>query len=258
MKYFEKIWQYRHLIVTFALRDLKVQYAQTFLGLLWSVVQPLTALAIFTIFFGRLIKIPGIHLHYSVFAFTGLLMWNNFSYIMGKAGTSLMENQHIIKKIYFPKMILPLSKVLVSWVEFAISFVLLLLLMFLLEEPISVRILTVPLVLFLNALLALSLAVWLGALTVKYRDFHQLIPFVVAFGIWLTPVFYPTTIIPDKYSFIIYLNPIAGVIGLLRWIIMGNEFQFLYFIPIWSFCLLLLLTGCRYFIQTERTITDTI
>jgi lipopolysaccharide transport system permease protein len=258
MDYSYKVWQYRRLIVTFALRDLKIQYAQTILGLLWSVIQPLTALAIFTIFFSKLIQIPGIGEHYSLFAFSGLLIWNNYSYIMGKAGTSLMENQHIIKKIYFPKLILPLSKVLVSWVEFLISFSLLVVLMLILKVPVTVRLMAVPLALLLNAFMALSVAVWLGALTVKYRDFHQLVPFIVSFGIWLTPVFYPVTIIPAEYSFITYFNPVAGVIALLRWIVTGTTFQVLNYVPVWLFCFLLLLAGCRYFIQNEKTISDTI
>lgn len=246
------------MILTFAKRDLKVQYAQTFLGLLWTVVQPLTSLLIFTIFFSGLIQLKGIHVHYSVFAFSGILVWNNFSYIVSKVGTSLLENQHIIKKIYFPKLILPISKVLVSWVEFTVSFMLLVILLLLFHEPVSVRMFAIPFVLLLNALLALSIAIWLSALAARYRDFHHLIPFLIGFGIWLTPVFYPTTIIPPKYDFLIYLNPVAGVIGLLRWIITGDEVKLLHFLPTFVFCTLLLLSGYHYFIKIEKKITDTI
>lgn len=258
VEYLKKIWQYKRLILTFAKRDIKIQYAQTFLGLLWTIVQPLTALIIFTVFFSKLIYLPGIHSRYSIFVFSGLLIWNNFSYILGRSGTSLMENQHIIKKIYFPKLILPLSKVLVSWIEFSVSFVLMFLLLIISKEPLTLRIFALPLVLLLNVLLALSIAIWLSALTVRYRDFHHLIPFITGFGIWLTPVFYPTTIIPLKYSLVIYFNPVAGVIDLFRWVITGQEFELLYFLPSWFISFILLLLGYHYFIKIEKTITDTI
>lgn len=169
-----------------------------------------------------------------------------------------MDNQHIIKKIYFPKLILPLSKILVSWIEFVVSLGLMILLMLVVKEPLTFRMILIPLVLLLNALLALSVAVWLSTLTIRYRDFHHIIPFIIGFGIWLTPVFYPTTLIPQHYSFVIYFNPVAGVVDLFRWVITGQEIKLLYFLPSWFICLVLLLLGCQYFTKIEKTITDTI
>ncbi|MFN8300770.1 MAG: ABC transporter permease [Chitinophagales bacterium] len=253
--YLQKVWQARGLIITFARRDLRIQYAQTYLGVLWSIIQPLTGLLIFTFFFQRLIKIP-VQVPYAVFAFTGMMGWFYFTQLVGQAGTALMHNQQLIKKINFPRLVLPLSKMIIGLVEFGISLVLLLVLMLVTGYPFSIKILLLPLAVFANIITGLSVGIWLCGLTIRFRDFHHIIPYLVGFGIWLTPVFYPTTIVPEAYNWIYYLHPVANVIALYRWIFTGIE-------PVWSqvavslsIALVLFATGLRYFIRNERFIAD--
>lgn len=255
LAYLKEVWEVRHLIITFAARDLKVQYAQTYLGLLWSVIQPLTGLIIFSFFFQRVIPL---HLStpYSVFVFTGIIGWFYFTSLVGQAGTALMNNQSLIKKIQFPRLVLPLSKALTGLIEFSISTVLLFILMLITGCPFSARIIFLPLVVLANVITGLSGGIWLSALTVRFRDLHHIIPYLIGFGIWLTPVFYPTTIVPHEFDFIYYFHPVANVIALYRWIFTGADVNLGQVIVSFSLAFILFLSGLVFFVKNEKFIAD--
>lgn len=238
-----------------AIRDIKVQYAQTALGFLWSVIQPLTSLLIWTFFFDKLIDVDTGAIPYPLFAFTGMIGWYFFSHIFNHAGTSLVNSQDLIRKIYFPRIILPLSKVLVGMVEFSISLTLLFIMMLIMGVPPTINVLFLPFFILFNIITGLSFGIWLSALTIRYRDFQHIIPYLINLGIWLTPVFYPSTIIPKEYNFVLYINPMSAVIAGYRWCLFGGELSanYLYgFIPV----VILLVTGFIYFRKSEATIAD--
>ncbi|CAN5303236.1 ABC transporter permease [soil metagenome] len=254
--YLKKIWTYRSLIFTLAKRDLKIKYAQTALGLLWAILQPLTGLLIFTFFFNEVVKIEVPGGNYAIFAFTGMTSWYFFSYIVYQSSTSLIQARDLISKIFFPKLILHLSKVLVGAVDFGLSILLLVVLMLVFGIAPSANIILLPFFILLNVMVGLAVSLWLSALTIKYRDLHHIIPYLVNFGIWLTPVFFPGTLIPVKFSFILYLNPMAGVVEGYRWCILGlDTFSPYYFIGL-GIALLLLLSGFVYFRKVEDDMID--
>ena len=228
--YLKKIWQHRSLIVTLAKRDLKIKYAQTILGLAWTVVQPLVAVAVYTLFFSALLNFETEY-PYILFVLSGVLLWGLFNYIFIQGSNSLLSNQDLIQKLYFPKMILPLSKVLVAFTEFAVISILFIALMLVLQTGhMSLRLLWIPLVLFLIVLFSLGIALALGAATIKNRDLNHIIPFLINFGIWLTPVFYPVNILPEKYIHFLYLNPMAALIQIFRWCVFDENFHYFGFI----------------------------
>lgn len=254
--YCSRIWSYRHFLLTLALRDVKAKYAQTVLGMLWVIIQPLTGLAIFTLFFQELIPLDTGNIPYPVFAFTGIVAWYYFAFIVTAAGNALTEGQELIKKIYFPKIILLLAKVLVGFVDFGITFLLLILTLVATGHPIMWTMLLVPVFLFLNILSGLAIALWLSALTFRYRDFYHIIPYLVNFGIWLTPVFYPGTIIPEAYNWALFINPLAFVIAGFRWALLGDVLPSIYYLVSLIPVLFLFFTGLLYFIRVERKIVD--
>lgn len=256
--YLRRCWEYRHLLIGLAKRDIKAKYAQAVLGILWSLLKPLTGLAIFTLFFDNLLKVNTHEIPYPVFAFTGLTSWYFFTYIIASGGTSLMESQDLLKKVYFPKLIMPLSKVLVGFLDFALSFILLILLMVLSGYGLRWQIVFLPLFIILNMLAGLSVTIWLSALTVRYRDFYHIIPYLVNFSIWLTPVFYPGTLIPEAYNWALYINPMAGIIAGFRWALLGDFFPSIYYLVSFVFMIILLVSGFFYFKMIEKEIADLI
>lgn len=217
--YFKKIWDYKSLIWVFARRDLKVKYAQTFLGMAWSILQPLTALIMYTFFFGHLLQWKTEKLPFSIYVLSGLLGWNFFSYIIYQGSSSIQDSGNTIKKIYFPKSILPFSKVIVALVELLLSTILLIPLLIYYQINISWNILAFPLVIIFNTLCALLPVFWIAVFAYKKRDLFHLLPYFVTFGIWLTPVFFAKNIFPDTIKYIIELNPIANVIEMWRWML---------------------------------------
>ncbi|MEZ4953327.1 MAG: ABC transporter permease [Saprospiraceae bacterium] len=256
--YLNRCWEYRHLLIGLAKRDIKAKYAQAVLGILWSLLKPLTGLAVFTLFFDNLMKVNTHEIPYPVFAFTGLTSWYFFTYIISSGGTSLMESQGLLKKVYFPKLIMPLSKVLVGFLDFALSFILLIGLMVLSGYGLRWQIVFLPLFIILNMIAGLSVAIWLSALTIRYRDFYHIIPYLVNFSIWLTPVFYPGTLIPETYNWALYINPMAGVIAGFRWALLGDVFPSVYYLVSFAFMIILLVSGFFYFKMIEKEIADLI
>ena len=256
--YLQRCWDYRYLLWGLAKRDLKAKYAQTVLGIAWSLLKPLTGLVIFTLFFDKLIKIDTQEIPYPVFAFTGMTAWYFFTYIISAGGTSLMESQDLLKKVYFPKLIMPISKVLVGFLDFVLSFLLLILLMVFTGHGLRWQIVFLPLFIVLNMITGLSIGIWLSALTIRYRDFYHIIPYLVNFSIWLTPVFYPGTLLPEQYSWALYINPMAGVIAGFRWALLGDIFPDVYYLVSFFIVVALLVSGFFYFKFIEKEIADLI
>ena len=253
--YLRDLWKAKKLIYIFAARDLKVQYAQTFLGLLWSVIQPLTALAIFSLFFQRVVHLQ-LNAPYTAFVFTGILGWFYFTSLVGQAGTSLMHNQQLIRKIHFPRMVLPLSKALAGLVEFGISLLILIVVLVCTKTEFSYKIILLPIAILANIIAGLSVGIWLSALTIRFRDLHHLIPFLIGFGIWLTPVFYPVTIVPERFSWIYYLHPAASVIALYRFIFLNMPMNEAHVFISLALATGLLVTGFIFFVRNEKFISD--
>jgi len=247
------------MILMFAKRDLKIKYAQTALGLLWTIIQPLTGLLIFTFFFNQVIKLPGIpESGYAVFAFTGMTSWYFFSYLVYHASTSLINGIELAQRIPFPKIILPISKVLVGSVDFAISMILLFILMLIKGIYPGWQILALPFFVLVNIAVGMAVGIWLSALTIRFRDLQHIVPYLINFGIWLTPVFFPATLIPEKYSGFLFFNPMAGVVEGFRWSIWEyGEFHNGYFIGI-GLALIALVFGVLYFKKAEDRMIDII
>jgi lipopolysaccharide transport system permease protein len=251
------IWQYRSLLVNFTIRDIKAHYAQTRVGIIWSFIQALTAAIVIQVFFGVLLKIsiPGVP--YIIYAFPGMIAWYLFSFIIGNSGTSLMQSQHIIRKIYFPKLILPIYKTLVGLIEFLIWFVLFLFLLIYFHYPLHLRAFLLPLGIFLNMIVGLSIGIWLSALTIRYRDAFHIIPYLVGFGVFVTPVFYESTMVPSNFHFLIFLNPMAGIIAFYRWCLLDMDLSLNYLFGIIP-AISMFLFGLFYFRKVEGTMADLI
>lgn len=255
--YLKKVWSYRHLILVLTRRDLKAKYAQTFLGVFWSVVQPLISLLIFVFFFEYVVNVSDqIQYSYAVFAFSGMLCWNYFSFMVNSGGLALMESQELIQKIYFPKIIPLLAKILTGLADLGTSLIILSVLMLWKGILPPARILILPVFFILLILVAAAVGIWLNSLTVKYRDFHHLIPYLINFSIWLTPVFYPSTLLPEQFSYLLYCNPVAGVIEGVRWCLIPQTTYSWYYLPALIFMGMLFVVGIRYLIRIEDQISD--
>jgi len=228
-EYFLKIWRFRNLIWVFAKRDLQVKYSQTVIGLGWTIIQPLTALMIYTFFFGFLLNWNTDGIPYPIYILSGLLIWNYFSYIANSGTFGLQESSHLIKKIYFPKTIIPLSKVIIAFIELLISLVLLIPLLLYFGQSISWKVVFIPIILLFATLLALLFVFTTSILAYRKRDILHLVPFILHFGIWFSPVFFSSDLLPEKYRFVLDINPISNVIQALRWSLFNfGEFKWIW------------------------------
>ena len=253
--YFKKLRKYRSLIWVFAWQEIKTQYAQTYFGIAWVVLRPLVILSVFTVLFNYLLKIQTSS-PYFLFAFSGMISWNFFQNIASNASSAIMQRQNLIKKMYFPKMILPLGKVLVAGLEAVVSLFIIIVMMVVTWHLPNINILTLPFFFALNICCGLAVAFWMNALNIRYRDLNQIIIPLLSIGIWFTPVFFPTTVIPPQYHFLIYFNPMAGIIEGFRFALLGEPFpDGLYFISI-AITLILLGVGSWYLIRVEDEIVD--
>ena len=256
----KELWDYRELFYIFAWRDIKVRYKQTVLGILWAIIQPLLSTFIFTVFFGNLAKVPSGDLPYSLFVFTGLVYWNFFSSSLSNAANSLISNESIVKKVYFPRLILPLSSVVTGSVDFLINLVLLIAASFYFNFPPSLSALfIIPLGFLITFVTASGLGTLLSAINIKYRDIRYIIPFFIQLLIFLSPVIYPTSILRESNSLIMALNPMTGVIEAVRSTISNT------LILNWThltmsivFALLFFVVGIVYFRNTEKFFADLI
>ena len=253
------LWEYRDLLYFLAWRDIKVRYKQTALGAAWAILQPLLTMAAFSLFFGKLGKVPSDGLPYPVFAFTALLPWTLFAYSMTEASSSLVGSQNLITKVYFPRLVIPIAAVLGGLVDFAISFVVLIGMMLYYRIVPTAAVWTIPLFILLVVATALGVGLWLSALNVRYRDVRYTIPFLTQLWLFLTPVAYPSSKIPAGWRTIYGLNPMAGVVEGFRWALLGEKEA-----PgamLWVSVLVvigLLIGGLYYFRRMEATFADTV
>ena len=259
-RYWKDLWRYRELFYFLAWRDILVRYKQTALGIAWALLQPLLTMAIFTVVFGRIAKLPSDGVPYPVLVFAALLPWQFFSQGLGGAANSLITSSNLISKLYFPRLIIPAGAVVTSAVDFLISAAFLSLLMIWYGVTPSVRLLTLPFFAVLALGAALGAGIWLSALTVKYRDFRYLLPFILQLGMYISPVGFSSSVVPDKWRLLYSLNPMVGVIDGFRWAIIGSPAQL--YLPGLALSVMMVMTllvaGVMYFRGTERTFADVI
>ncbi|MDO7840927.1 ABC transporter permease [Sphingomonas immobilis] len=259
--YWLDLWAYRELLAILAWRDLAVRYKQTFIGVAWSVVRPLLTLVIFTILFSRVAKLPSVGTTpYPVMVLAGLLPWTLFSSILNEAANSLITNANLIGKVYFPRLIIPTATTAVAFVDFLIAFVILLALMLWFGFAPDWRIALLPAFVLLGILTALGPALIMTTMNVKYRDFRYVLPFVMQFGLYVSPVGFSSAVIPDAWRLLYSFNPVVGVIDGFRWCVLGGQAPFYW----QSFTIAIVETivflwiGVRYFRSAERTFADLI
>ena len=252
----KELKDYRDLFYILAYRDLRVRYAQTFLGFTWALLQPLATLLIFILVFGLAVKVDTGGIPYPLFAISGISMWAYFSFVLNQSGGSVVGAQEMIKKIYFPRLVIPLSKAVVGFVDYGVALLMLIILMFVYGFTPSANIIFAPLFILLNMVAALAVGIWLSALTIRYRDFQHVIPFLVQFGLYATPVAYPARLVPEKYQFLYNLNPMAGVIQGFRWSVFGGDAPGLYFFISMTVIIMLFISGIFYFKKVEDVMAD--
>jgi len=254
--YLSSIVRYRSLMMTLVRRDLKVRYSQTVLGMAWSLFQPLMALLVFTAFFQGIIQLDTQAIPYPVYAFSGMIVWYFFTGIVGQASSALIQSQDLIKKIYFPRLLLLLSKTVVASADFAIAFVFFVIICFVFGEIPKGTIFLLPFIALALIFVAFTVAVWVSALSVRRRDLLHAIPTLLNFAIWATPVFYPASIIPEAYfDAFHFINPVATVIELFRWSALGTPMVWMHCLCfIWVFILFAI--GLHLFRKTEGNVVD--
>jgi len=258
--YWADLWCHRELFYFLAWRDLLVRYKQTAIGVAWAVLRPVLTMLVFTLVFGKLAKLPSDNVPYPILVFAALLPWQLFASAFSEAGNSLISNASMISKVYFPRLIIPAGAVIVSCVDFMISLVILGALMALYGFAPDWRILTLPVFVLIALAAALGAGLWTAALNVRYRDVRFVIPFVVQLGLYVSPVGFSSSLIPEQWRLFYSVNPMVGVIDGFRWAILGGETP-LYWPGIllsFVFIVVVLATGIRYFRATERSFVDVI
>jgi lipopolysaccharide transport system permease protein len=258
-QYWKDLWHFRELFYFLAWRDILVRYKQTFIGIAWAVIRPLLTMAILVVVFNKLAKLPSDGIApYPILVFAAMLPWQFFSTSLSEASNSLVVNSNLISKVYFPRLIVPASAVITSLVDFAISLGLLAGLMVIFQFAPTWKILTLPLFTLLAFLAALGPGLLMTALNVKYRDVRYIIPFIVQIGLYISPVGFSSSVVPDKWRLIYSINPMVGVIDGFRWAILGGEIYMPGFLVAIGTTIVFLWLGLNYFRKTERTFADVI
>ncbi|MFB2838110.1 ABC transporter permease [Floridanema evergladense] len=259
-QYWKDLWSYRELFYFLAWRDILVRYKQTAIGIAWALIQPFLTMVVFTVVFGQLAKLPSQGVPYPILVFAAMLPWQFFANSLSGCSNSLISNANLISKVYFPRLIVPASAVIVSFVDFLISGMILLALMIWYNFVPSWRILTLPLFIAIAFAAAMGGGLWLAALNVKYRDFRYIVPFIVQFGLYISPVGFSSSIVPEKWRLLYSLNPMVGVIDGFRWAILKGQVQIYWpgFILSFGLVILLFASGIWYFRKMERTFADVI
>lgn len=259
--YWRDLWNYRELFFVLAWRDVAVRYKQTVIGLAWALMQPLLTMIVFTIIFGKIAKLPTDgSVPYALLVYAGLLPWQLFSTALTGASNSLISNANLISKVYFPRLIVPASAVVVALIDFLISFAILAGLMLWYQFVPGWQIFTLPFFVLMAFLASLGPGLWITALNVKYRDFRYIIPFIVQFGLYVSPVGFSSNVIPEQWRLLYSLNPVVGVIDGFRWAILGGESNFYLpgFILSWGVIAFFLWLGIRQFRKMEKSFADLI
>ncbi|MFN6460370.1 MAG: ABC transporter permease [Nostoc sp. DedVER02] len=260
-QYWKDLWRYRELFYFLAWRDILVRYKQTVIGMLWALIRPFLTMIVFSVIFGNLAKLPSEGTApYPILVFAALLPWQFFSSSLSECSNSLISNANLISKVYFPRLIVPASSVIVSFVDFLVSAIILLGLMAWYDFVPNWRILLLPLFISIAFTASLGVGLWLAALNVEYRDFRYIVPFIVQFGLYISPVGFSSSIVPEQWRLLYYLNPMVGVIDGFRWAILGGESKLYWagFTLSLGLVALLLVSGIWYFRKMERTFADVI
>ncbi|MEO3707145.1 ABC transporter permease [Trichormus azollae] len=259
-QYWKDLWHYRELFYFLAWRDILVRYKQTSIGIAWALIRPFLTMLVFTVVFGRLAKLPSQGVPYPILVFSAMLPWQFFSNSLSECSTSLITNSNLISKVYFPRLVLPTSAVVVSFIDFMISGIILLALMAWYNFVPSWRILSLPLFISIAFAASMGAGLWFASLNVQYRDFRYIVPFIVQFGLYISPVGFSSSLVPEQWRFIYSLNPMVGVIDGFRWAILGGDSNLN--IPGFILSLILvfslLLSGIWYFRKMERKFADVI
>lgn len=258
--YWADLWRYRELLFFLAWRDILVRYKQTVIGIVWAVGRPFLTMLVFTLIFSKLAKLPSEGVPYPILVFAALLPWQFFSSALTGSGDSLINNAGLISKVYFPRLVIPASAVIVSFVDFIVSCVLLFGLMAWYGIVPNSRLLALPIFALIAFALAMGMGLWIAALNVNYRDFRIVVPFVVQFGLYLSPVGFSSNIVPDQWRLLYSSNPMVGVIDGFRWAILGTDTPFYW--PSFFICIIwtavMLISGVIFFRKTEKTFADVI
>jgi lipopolysaccharide transport system permease protein len=257
--YWKDLWRFRELFYILSWRDIKVRYKQTVLGAAWSIIRPLLTTIIFTVVFSKIAKLdnPG-NAPYALMVFAGMLPWQFFSNALSESSNSLIGNANLITKVYFPRLIIPASSVITSLVDFAISFLLLIVMMFWYQYIPSWHIVFLPIFILLAFMCAFGVGLYLTAANVKYRDFRYIIPFIIQFGLYITPVGFSSSVIGEKWKLLYALNPMVGIIDGFRWCILGDPMNWNSFIFSFVVIVIFLIIGVTYFRKMEKSFADNI
>ncbi|OLE54041.1 MAG: phosphate ABC transporter permease [Acidobacteria bacterium 13_1_20CM_3_53_8] len=252
------LWAYRELLYFLTWRDIKIRYKQTILGVAWAIIQPLFAMLMFTLFFGKLAKMPSDGIPYPVFAYAGLLPWTFFSNAVTNSGNSLVGNSNLITKVYFPRVIIPGAAVCAGIVDFLIASTILLGLMFYYGIALTWSFLIFPLLMVITTLLALGVGMWVSALNVKYRDIRYALPFLIQLWMFATPIIYPLNIVPERFRWVMLINPLSGLVEAFRATLLGRPFNW---VEIGLACLItfaLLAYSFYVFRRMEKSFADVV
>ncbi|NEU71634.1 ABC transporter permease [Hassallia byssoidea VB512170] len=259
-QYWKDLWRYRELFYFLAWRDILVRYKQTAIGMAWALIRPFLTMVVFTVVFGNIAKLPSEGVPYPILVFAALLPWQFFSTALAECSNSLVSNANLISKVYFPRLIVPISAVIVSFVDFMVSGMILLGLMAWYNFVPSWRILTLPLFIGIAFAASIGVGLWLAALNVEYRDFRYIVPFIVQFGLYISPVGFSSNRVPEQWRLLYSLNPMVGVIDGFRWAILGGTSKIYMpgFMLSVGLVFFLLISGIWYFRKMERTFADVI
>jgi lipopolysaccharide transport system permease protein len=254
-----EVWRYRELLYFLVWRDIKIRYKQTLIGAMWAVFQPLLTILIFTIVFGYFVNVPSDGLPYPIFVFAALLPWTYFSEATSRSSGSLVGDANLLRKVYFPRLIIPLASVATPMVDFGLAFGLFIGMLLWYGMTPTTDAFLVPVFIFLAMMTALSVSLWLAALNVRYRDIRHTVPFLIQFWMYASPIVYPASVVPEKWRVVFALNPMTGVIEGFRWALLGSQSpDFSVMIASATVVLLLLFGGLVFFRRMERTFADVV
>jgi lipopolysaccharide transport system permease protein len=254
----KELWEYRELVYTFAMRDIKVRYKQTALGAAWAVIQPFMMMVVFTIFFGKLAKIPSEGIPYPLFSYAALLPWTLFSEGITRSTNSMITNANIMTKVYFPRLVMPISGILSPLIDFMIAFVILIAMMLYYGFVPTINIIWLPVFILLALMTSLGVGLWLSAFNFQYRDFQYTLPFLIQLWLFASPIVYPSTLLPESYRWIYGLNPMAGVIEGFRWALLGTNPPSSMIAFSFVIVMVILISGAYCFKRMEKTYADVV
>jgi len=255
----KELWEYRELFYFLTWRDIKVRYKQTILGVGWAIIQPFFSMLVFSLFFGRLAKIPSDGVPYPIFCYTALVPWMFFANGLGKSADSMVGNASLIKKVYFPRLIIPITSVVSGLVDFVLSFIVLLGMMLYYRITATSNILWLPLFLLLGLVVALGVGLWLSAMNVQFRDIRYIVPFMIQFWLFATPIAYPSSLLKEPWRTVYGMNPMVGVVEGFRWALLGTRTVPGPMIAVSVLIsMAILIGGCFYFRRMEKSFADVV